>query len=123
VSKSGIVEWRQREVIEEIAGVVQENMEIAAEVVKIDARHRLLRIREPEFGRKYRMVLALYRMITVVTRKGDVIEGRVGLPPGDKGTRYGFYIETGSRTAPAQPWLRPALYGNLRRIQQLLIGG
>jgi hypothetical protein len=34
----------------------------------------------------------------------------------------GFYIETGSTTAPAHPWLRPALLTNLRNIVALLGG-
>lgn len=118
-----ITEWNQKQVIEQIAGLVTENMEVAAKVVEVDARHRLLRIRQPEFGAGYRRVLALYRLTSIIQRDGDVVEGGIGIPPGEKGGHYGFYIETGSSTAPAHPWLRPALMGNLRNILRLLSGG
>jgi hypothetical protein len=118
-----ITEWNQTQVIEQIAAEVEANMETAAKVVEVDARHRLLRVRQPEFGAGYRRVLALFRLTSVVTRDGNAIEGWIGIPPGDKGGHYGFYIETGSSTAPAHPWLRPALFGNMRNILQLLSGG
>jgi hypothetical protein len=38
---------------------------------------------------------------------------------GKSSEHFGFYIETGSQTAPAQPWLRPALLHNLRNIKRL----
>lgn len=119
---STIQVWRQREVVEEIAGYVQENMQTAAKVVEVDARRRMLKIKDPEWGTKYRKLLALYRLTSIVERQGLVITGAIGLPPGKKGSSYGFYIETGSRTAPAHPWLRPALLTNLRSILSLLSG-
>jgi hypothetical protein len=119
---SGVTEWRQREVFEAIAADVQETMEIAAKVVETDARRRLLRIREPDFGRKYRMVLALYRLTSFVRREGKAIVGKIGIPAGEKGGDYGFWIEIGSKTAPAQPWIRPALIENLRNIVRLFNG-
>jgi len=120
---STISEWRQREVIEEITAEVAANMEIAAGVVEVDARKRLLRIQEPEFGRAYRRVLALYRLISQVVIGKDAIEGQIGIPPGEKSSEYGFYVETGSHTYAAQPWLRPALLENLKDIIRLLAGG
>ena len=119
---SGVVEWNQREVIERITAETVENMEIAAKMVEVNARKRLLRIRQPDFGVKYRMVLALYRLTSIVKRDGTAVEGRVGIPAGEKGDSYGFFIETGSSTAAAQPWLRPALAENLQAIIELLGG-
>jgi len=117
---SHISQWRQREVIEEIADQVAADMETAGKVVEVDARRRLLRIHDPEFGRAYRRVLALYRLMSFVRRTGSVIEALVGIPRGEKGGDYGFWIEVGSKTAAAQPWLRPALLTNLKRIMEFL---
>lgn len=117
-----IRQWRQQQVIEEIAQEVEGNMATAGKVVEVDARHRLLRIRQPDFGIAYRRVLALYRLTSYVERVGMVIRAMIGIPRGEKGGDYGFWIETGSRTAPAQPWLRPALTGNLKDILRLLVG-
>jgi hypothetical protein len=117
-----ITEWRQAAVIEEIAAEVEANMEIAAKAVEVDARRRLLKIKDPEFGTKYRKVLALFRLTSFVKRVGGEIWGLIGIPPGEKGSSYGFYIETGSTTAPAQPWLRPALLTNLKNVIGLLSG-
>lgn len=114
--------WNQREVIEAIAVEVASNMETAAKVVEVDARRRLLGIKEPERGRPYRRVLALYRLTSMVVRDGLEIDGLIGIPPGAKGGDYGFWIEKGSRTAPAQPWLLPALLTNLKAIMGMLAG-
>lgn len=122
MSRSGVVQWRQKELIEAVATQVTADMETAAKVVEVDARQRLLRIREPAFGQAYRRVLALFRLTSVVQRAGDVIEARIGIPRGEKGGDYGYWIEVGSATAPAHPWLRPALLHNLKRILAL-IGG
>lgn len=117
-----ITEWRSREVVEAVRAEVTSNMEAAAKVVEVDARRRLLAIREPEFGRAYRRVLALFRLTSFVTSDSNVIEGKIGIPAGEKGSDYGYWIETGSKSAPAQPWLRPALLTNLRDIIALLGG-
>ena len=120
MSGSGITEGRAKELIEQIAAATVDNMEDAAKVVEIDARHRMLSISDPAFGTGYRRVLALYRLKSIVQRAGNVIEGSIGIPPGQKGGSYGFWIEVGSKTAPAHPWLRPALLTNLQTIKKLL---
>lgn len=122
MSRSGVVEWNQAAVIEAIAVEVQESMEIAAKEVETDARKRLLRIKEPARRGKYRLILALYRLTSYVRRDGTTIEGHIGIPRGEKGGDYGFWIEIGSVTAPANPWLRPALMENLKKITALLGG-
>lgn len=119
---SGIQKWRQAEVIEEISAELERNMETAAKVVEVDARRRLLKISEPEWGAAYRKLLALYRLTSIVTRDRMAVEAGIGMPPGKKGSDYGYWIEVGSHTAPAHPWLRPALLHNLRNILELLTG-
>jgi len=120
---STIAEWNQRRVVAAVKAEVVANMEIAATVVEVDARRRLLAIAEPEFGRAYRRVLALYRLISRVIVGENAVEGQIGIPPGKEGGDYGFWIEVGSQTYAAQPWLRPALMDNLKDIVQLLTGG
>jgi len=122
VSRSGVVEWRQRDVVEAVKAAVTDRLETAAKVVESDARHNLLRVREPEFGVAYRRVLALYRLTYVVKAMGQAIEAKIGIPKGEKGGDYGFWIEVGSKTAPAHPWLRPALVRNLKNVIGLLSG-
>lgn len=117
-----IQEWRQQAVIEEIAAGVERNMETAAKVVETDARRRLLKISDPEWGAAYRKLLALYRLTSIVTRRGLIIEAGIGMPPGKKGSDYGFWIEVGSHTAKAHPWLRPALLNNLPNLLPVIIG-
>lgn len=120
---STIAEWNQRKVVAAVKAEVAANMEIAAAaVVEVDARRRLLAIVEPEFGRAYRRVLALYRLISRVVVGENAIEGQIGIPPGKEGSDYGFWIEVGSHTYAAQPWLRPALMDNLKDIIKLLAG-
>lgn len=117
-----IQEWRQDAVVEEVAAEVEQNMETAAKVVEVDARKNLLRISDPEWGAAYRKMLALYRLTSFVTRQGLMIEAGIGIPGGKKGSDYGFWIEIGSHTAKAHPWLRPALLNNLRNLLQIITG-
>ncbi len=118
---SYITEWNADEVIAEVSGELAANMETAAQVVETDARSRLLSIGSPDWGAGYRRMLALFRLTSIVHQDDESIVAEVGMPPGKAGYD-GFYIETGSTTAPAHPWLRPALLGNLSKIAALLRG-
>jgi len=120
---STITEWNQKQVVEEVKDFLATNMEAAAGVVEMDGRRRLLAITEPEFGRAYRRLLALGKLTSRVVIEGDVVEGQVGIPSGEKGSDYGWWIEVGSKAKAAQPWLRPALMQNFKEILRLLTGG
>ncbi len=117
-----IDKWDQAAVIEQIADEVVETMEIAAKVVQMDARKRLLKIHDPEWGRKYRKLIALYRLTSFVKRERLAVVGLIGMPRESKGNDMGFWIEVGTVSQPPHPWLRPALLANLRDIQQLFGG-
>ena len=110
------IRWDAKRVTREIADEVEATLEVAGKVVEVDARRRMLAIREPERGRGYRRVLALYRLTSAVVRTSWEIAAEIGIPKGEAGGDYGFWIEVGSRTAPAHPWLRPALLTNLKAI-------
>ena len=116
------IRWDAKRVTREIADEVEATLEVAGKVVEVDARRRMLAIREPERGRGYRRVLALYRLTSAVVRTSWEIAVEIGIPKGKKGGDYGFWIEVGSRTAPAHPWLRPALLTNLKGIMGLFGG-
>ena len=119
---SGVVQWRQRELIEAVKTRVAADMEIAVKLVEVDARQRLRDISEPRFGRAYRRILALFRLKSGVTVEEKAVIGWVGIPRGEKGGDYGFWIEVGSRAMAAQPWLRPALIQNVKKITRILGG-
>ena len=113
------LQWNTRETMTDVRAEVKSILETSGEVVKVAARNNLLKIRDPEFGMKYRKLLALYRLQTNLVETDKFIEIQVGLPKGKKGDRYGWYIEMGSQVAAAHPWLRPALLNNLKNIKAL----
>lgn len=114
--------WNPDKVIEKIASDAAENMEIACKFVETEARRRLLAISEPEWGAAYRREILARRLTSVVKRKSKAVVGIVGMMKGKEGSYYGYYIEMGSKTAPPQPYLRPAIFHNAREIVQLLAG-
>ncbi len=115
-----IVEWNQAEVVAAVRAQIAERLATAGKIVEVDARRRLLKIKAPEFGRKYRLVLALYRLTSYVDVEKNAITAHIGIPRGPKGGDYGLWIELGGYKYAAHPWLRPALKNNLRDIRSLL---
>lgn len=110
---------------------VKGNAEIVGKFVETEARRRLVAIEDPERGRPYRQQV-LARALTyeveamaneVVTRVGIPVGPTIGKRSGAEGQRKrGLYIEIGSSTAPAQPYLRPAVFENAGKIVALLEG-
>jgi hypothetical protein len=119
---SVIAKWQPGVVVEAVKEELVENMELACKVVEVDARRRLLAIQDPKFGRGYRRILAMFKLISFVEVGAKAVIGHIGIPKAEKGSDYGFWIEIGSKTAPAHPWLRPALLNNKREILKLLGG-
>lgn len=119
---SGTLKWTPNNIKRRVIAELTANAEIAGKFVETDARRRLEAIQEPEWGRGYRreIVSRLLRYEVEALPKELVI--RVGVAPGSSGRHHGFYIEMGSSTAPAQPFLRPAVFENGRRIVALLAG-
>jgi hypothetical protein len=111
----------KRDVLETLVG----NAELVGRFVESDARRRLLAVSDPDWGEGHRNYVA--RLITNEVEQGrNEVVVRVGLPPGrttaeGRPTRHlGYYIETGSRTAAAHPFLRPAVFQNGPEIVALL---
>ena len=120
-------EWNPEAVIAAALDEVQRNAEIVGAFVESEARRRLDAIKQPGNKRAvaYRAFLSRYMLTNVVTRTAKEVVVRVGMKTRSQkgGDRLGFYIETGSRLAPAHPYLRPAVFDNAREIVKLLTGG
>jgi hypothetical protein len=99
-----------------------ENAEIVGKFVEEEARRRLLEITDPEWGQAYREQVVSRLLTNQVTATKDEIEILVGVAKSGKGEHHGYYIELGSSTAPAHPFLRPAVFENADRIVEMLTG-
>lgn len=118
-----MIKWTADQFKKELAARIEANADDAGGFVVADARRRLKAIKEPEWGAKYRRGKLAALLRHEVERKGNGIELRVGLEATGESRHHGFYIETGSSTAPAQPFLRPAVFQNGAVIVALLAGG
>lgn len=110
--------WNPQGLKDKIKADLAENMEIACKFVETMARTRLLAIREPEWGASYRRNIVARRLTYVVKIEGNEVVGTVGV----RGKHEGFWIEVGSKTSPAQPYLRPAVFNHGAEIVKLLGG-
>jgi len=98
------------------------NAEIAGKFVETDARRRLLAITEPAWGANYRRLVVGRLLTHVVETEPKAVVVTIGVRKGPEGTHHGYWIEFGSRTAGAHPFLRPAVFENKRLILALLEG-
>jgi HK97 gp10 family phage protein len=119
-------EWNADKVREAAANLLFEHAPQTAKFIEDDARKRLEAITTPDTPRdkNYRWYLAKWILTSAVEKTGnDEFVIAVGMKIGKDGQRHhGFYIETGSSTAPAHPFLRPAVTQNARDIIRMLIG-
>jgi len=122
VSNRPVLIWNAADFKAQIVKDLVSNSEIVGEFVEADARQRLLSISDPEWGRAYReQVVARLLMNRVEVGKNEVTT-LVGVGKSRSGDHHGFYIELGSATAPAHPFLRPAVFSNAKAIVNLLEG-
>ena len=105
---------------------VAANAEVVGEFVESEARRRLKAIGKPDNRRAvaWRAFLARWALTNTVQVLANEVVIRVGMKVSSKkgGRTRGFYVETGSSTAPAHPYLRPAVFNNAAKIVQLLGG-
>lgn len=118
------LDWRADNVARWTAEQVENRIGLAARYIEQDARRRLEAIADPEWGRGYRTQIVGRLLTSFVERAGKNILGHVGVrvAGGQGGEYHGYYIELGSSTAPAHPWLRPALLENRDAILSLFRG-
>jgi len=128
-----IREWHPEAVRAMVMKQLSGNAEAVGIFVEQDARRRLNAIARPDNRRavNYRRFLARWGLTHVVRILANAVDIRVGMRTRPVGMKkepkradkyHGFYIEVGSRTAPAQPYLRPAVFQNAREIVRLLAG-
>lgn len=104
----------------EILDAVEERAPLVGGFIVHDARKRLQAIQEPKFGRKYRRIIVAGLLDYVIERARKAVTVLVGVKKTDESEHHGFYIEVGSRTKRAQPFLRPAVFENVKRIMELI---
>jgi len=112
--------WKPEKIITAVANQVAANGDAVGSYVERDARRRLLAIRDPEWGEKYRRFVVGRLLTHEIERKRREVVIAIGVKATAESRHHGFYIETGSSTAPAHPWLRPAVFNNARTIVGLL---
>ena len=122
-----MLKWDPGEFKKKLISELVENGEIVGKFVESDARQRLLKISDPEWGKGHRNYVS--RLLTnVVETERNAVVIKIGLPPGKttkegKQTRHlGFYIEMGDSHHAAHPYLRPAVFANAAKIVRLLSG-
>jgi hypothetical protein len=122
-----IKSWRPERVKAAIMDELVANGEIAGKFGETEARTRLLAIKEPEWGAGYREKVVARLLTNLVERGRNEVVIRIGVAEsksrkGVASRKHGFYIELGSKTAAAQPFLRPAVFENAGKIVALLSG-
>lgn len=119
-----IVEWNAAAVRDHFAAILAERLALAGKFVEETARGNLAAINDPDWGEGYRNEVVGRMLTSVVIKDNKGLSVQIGVrrSNGRGGDSHGFYIETGSSTAPAHPWLRPALFEHGRDIQQILEG-
>ncbi len=120
------VSWDPEAVKVAALAEVAENAEVVGEFVESEARRRLKAIGKPDNKRAvaWRAFLSRWALTNTVTVMANEVLIRVGMKvaSGKGGRTRGFYVETGSSTAPAHPYLRPAVFNNAAKIVALLGG-
>jgi hypothetical protein len=115
------LKWNDKEFKQSLKEQIAANAELVGQVVMSDARKNLLSITDPEWGAGHRLYVSKLLMTEVEVKEKEV-EIRVGTRATPKSRHFGFYIETGSKSGAAHPWLRPAVFQNGRRIVEILGG-
>jgi HK97 gp10 family phage protein len=113
------LEWHPEQLKKKILSDLAGNGEVVGKFLEGEARRRLMGITDPEWGEAYRGYVAnLISSDSAIDGNGLLI--RVGVGRGRSGSHHGLYIEFGSKTAAAHPFLRPAVFDNAAKIVGLL---
>lgn len=114
--------WNPEKVKRMVKDRLLENGEDVGSYVEGDARRRLLAINDPEWGAGYRRYVVGRLLTHTVEEKANSVDISVGVAASSDSKHHGFYIEVGSHSAPAHPFLRPAVFQNGRVIVRMLEG-
>ena len=105
-----IKEWNQRQFLALVSGRVVQNMDRACEFAEQQAQARA----------PVRRGILRRHITHEVSARGNTVEGRVGVI---REAFWGWFQEMGTSKMPAHPFLRPAVFGNAKRIVQIIQGG
>lgn len=114
--------WKATEFKKKLSGDLAANAEIVGKYCETDARRRLLAINDPKWGAKYRTQVVARLLTYEVKASPKEVIINIGVRATSSGRHHGYFIEFGSRTAPAHPFLRPAVRENAAKIVSLLSG-
>jgi hypothetical protein len=117
-----ISKWEPAKFKAQLINELAANGEIVGKFVEEEARRRLLDIQEPDWGAGYRQEVVARLLTNTVEKEANAVVINVGVAVGPSGQHHGLYIELGSSTAPAHPFLRPAVFENGAQIVALLSG-
>ena len=118
-----ITKWQPANVKRMVKDVLLSRAGDVGKFVETEARRRLDAITDPDTKRdiNYRNYLSSYILTNKIEDEVNAVIISVGMKIGKEGqTHHGFYIETGSSTAAAHPFLRPAVFDNEREIVGML---
>lgn len=118
--------WDPKAVHQSTLKELKSNGEIVGKFLETEARQRLDAITKPSNLKAVRWRAFLSRWVlghrVDADENGVTIQVGMRKGPGKKGDMRGFYIEIGSRTAPATSFLRRTILQNKRDILATLVG-
>jgi len=117
---SAMITFKTDELKNEIKAQLLRNADGAGKFIEDEARRNLLAIDDPDWGRPYRENVVSRLLTHQVEEQANEIVIMVGVESTAKSSHHGYYIETGSATKAAQPFLVPAVFGNEAKIMELL---
>lgn len=107
-----ITEWKQKELLAKVSGDVINGMEAACLFAKAQAKAHA----------PVGTGLMKARITHKITARGKSITGYVGVFK-NSGAFYAQFVELGTSKMAARPFLRPAVFGNAKKIMKLVAGG
>ncbi len=117
-----MLNWTPEKFKKQIIAELSQNAEVVGKYCETEARRRLLAISDPKWGEAYRSQLVARLLTYEIKTSAKEVDITVGVRTSSSGSHHGVYIEMGSKTAPAHPFLRPAVFQNAARIVALLSG-
>jgi len=106
-----ITSWRQREFLAEISGRVADNLYRACAWAADEARKNA-----PVLTGRTKKGVAID---VEVEANNNTIEGRIGVK---ENVFWAYFAEMGTEHSAAQPFLRPAVFGNARKLTRMIAG-
>lgn len=127
-----IKNWNTKKLKTHILDQLERNAEVTGYFLQRSARARLYAIQDPQWGQGYRRRILANLIVHEIERKNNGIVLTLGVLASpmlagykslNDSRHFGFYIEMGSRRYAAQPYLRPTVFGNPKKITDMMTEG